>query len=135
LSFCAFTVEIIKLKKYLNKIHNKIHNLKRKKMSFLRDAGDSLVKYSEIIVNKTEEYTKIAKLMLDIKKLESDIEKNQSKLGKFVIVCLENGQSNLDLADLHVVDFFHKIKDDKVTIDAKREEINIIKQSGRSENK
>jgi hypothetical protein len=104
-------------------------------MSFFRDAGDSLIKYSEIIVNKTEEYTKIAKLILDIKKLESDIEKNQSELGKFIIVCLENDQKSLDLDDPHVVAFFSKIKEDKAGIETKREEINIIKQSGRSENK
>jgi len=104
-------------------------------MSFFREAGDSLIKYSEIIVNKTEEYTKIAKLLLDIKKLESDIEKNQSDLGKFVIVCLENGQKTLDLSDLHVSDFFRKIKEDKSVIETKREEINIIKQAGRAETK
>ena len=104
-------------------------------MSFLKEAGDSLIKYSEIIVNKTEEYTKIAKLLLDIKKLESDIEKNQSELGKFVIVSLENGQKNLDLADPHVADFYKRIKEDMACIETKREEINTIKQSGRSENK
>ncbi len=104
-------------------------------MSFLKEAGDSIIKYSEIIVNKTEEYTKIAKLLLDIKKLESDIEKNQSELGKYVIVGLENGQKNLDLADPHISDFFKRIKEDRAGIEAKREEINTIKQSGRSENK
>ncbi len=104
-------------------------------MSFLKEAGDSLIKYSEIIVNKTEEYTKIAKLLLDIKKHESDIEKNQSELGKYIIIALENGQKNLDLADPHVADFFKRIKENRVGIETKREEINTIKQSGRSENK
>jgi hypothetical protein len=104
-------------------------------MSFFRDAGDSLIKYSEIIVNKTEEYTKIVKLTLDIKKLESDIEKNQSELGKYVIVSLENGKKSVDLDDPHIAVFFSKIKEDTASIENKREEINILKQSGRQENK
>lgn len=103
-------------------------------MSFFRDAGDSLIKYSEIIVNKTEEYTKIAKLTLDIKKLESDIEKIQSELGRFVIVSFESGQKSVDMSDPHIADFLNKIKENIAGIESKREEINLIRQSGRSEN-
>jgi regulator of replication initiation timing len=58
-------------------------------MGFFKDAGDSLSRYSEIIVNRTEEYTKIAKLTLDIRRINSDIQKLKIHLAETLFPYLE----------------------------------------------
>lgn len=51
-------------------------------MSIIKQTGESLMKYGGIIVNKTEAYARIAKLKLDIKRLESSIEQCYIKAGR-----------------------------------------------------
>jgi len=41
-------------------------------MGFFKDAGDSIAKYSNIFISKTEEYSRVAKITIEIKKLESE---------------------------------------------------------------
>ncbi|MCP4130153.1 MAG: hypothetical protein GY754_03950 [bacterium] len=99
-------------------------------MGLLKDTGQTLLKYGEKFVNKTEEYSKIAKLTLDIKKQESNIEKAAKGIGNYVIDKRENGETTLDLNDSVVSDFFKKVKECKTTIHAKKEEIEELKRAG-----
>jgi|GEM_PF-805756 len=62
-------------------------------MSIFKDASQTLLKYGELLVNKTEEYTKIAKLNLDIKKLEGSIDKMISTAGQYIVEKLDNKES------------------------------------------
>jgi hypothetical protein len=89
-------------------------------MGIFKDAGESLLKYGEIIVNKTEEYTKIAKHTFDIKKLEGDEEKIKIKIGDLVIDKLDKGEKGVDLKEKEISALYDEI----ITI---REKITSIK--------
>ncbi len=78
-------------------------------MGIFKDAGESLLKYGEIIVNKTEEYTKIAKHTFDIKKLEGDEEKIKIKIGDFIFDKLEKGEKGADLKDREIGNLYNEI--------------------------
>jgi hypothetical protein len=97
-------------------------------MGFLKDAGDSLLKYGGILVNKTEEYTRIAKLNLEIKKNESDIEKCHLKLGKILSTAMDKGETSLDLNQESVSSLYGKIISFRQIIEGKRNEIEALKQ-------
>jgi hypothetical protein len=97
-------------------------------MGIFKDAGESLLKYGEIIVNKTEEYTKIAKHTFDIKKLEGDEEKIKIKIGDLVIDKFEKGEKGIDLKDKEISALY----DDIIAI---REKIKSIKAEIEKEKK
>ncbi len=78
-------------------------------MGIFKDAGESLLKYGEIIVNKTEEYTKIAKHTFDIKKLEGDEEKIKVQIGKIIIEKLEKGEIKADLKEKEISRLYDEI--------------------------
>ncbi len=61
-------------------------------MGFFKNAGDSLSRYSEVIVNRTEEYTKIAKLTLDIRRINSDVQKLKIHLADILFPYLEKNE-------------------------------------------
>jgi len=42
-------------------------------MSLLRDVGDSLIKYGEILIDKTENFTRTARTRIQIRKNEQEI--------------------------------------------------------------
>jgi hypothetical protein len=96
-------------------------------MSFWKDAGKSFIKYSEKIVEKTEEYTKIAKLILDIKKLENSIESLHCGIGEYIIRKINEGARDIAFDDDFIRDHAQRIRDNKVLIDGKRREIEAIK--------
>ena len=98
-------------------------------MGFLKDAGETLLKYSEKVVNKTEEYAKIAKLTMDIKKMENGIEKAHTEIGDFVMKLVEKGEASLSLHDTFLTDRTRTIKEYKEIIEAKRKEIEEVKKS------
>ncbi len=96
-------------------------------MSFWKEAGKSFVKYSEKIVEKTEEYTKIAKLILDIKKLEHTIETLHCETGEYVIKKLDEGGNQVSLNDDFIRDHAEKTRGCRDLIASKRKEIEDIK--------
>lgn len=42
-------------------------------MSLLREMGDSLIKYGEILISKTEDFTRTARIRIEIRKKEIEI--------------------------------------------------------------
>ncbi|NLV67519.1 MAG: hypothetical protein GXY14_07565 [Spirochaetes bacterium] len=42
-------------------------------MSLLREMGDSLIKYGEILISRTEDFTRTARIRIEIRKKEIDI--------------------------------------------------------------
>ena len=98
-------------------------------MSFLKDAGKTFIKFSETVVEKTEEYTRIAKLILDIKKLENAIESLHNDIGQYVVKRINEGASSIGTADEPIKGCHEKISENKKLIDAKRHEIEMIKKA------
>ena len=100
-------------------------------MSFIKEAGDSLLRYTEKIVNKTEEYAKIGKITLDIKRLESLVQKTYKDMGEYTFNKLNEGSSSVNIDDVFISEKCNLIKKTSETITQKRSEIEDIRQSSR----
>ena len=92
-------------------------------MSFLADKTRNLVDVGKTIKNKTQEYSTIAKLSLDIKKFENEQEKSQIEIGKYVLEKIKSGDSTLELNDEKISEQAEKIKELDESIKKVREEI------------
>jgi hypothetical protein len=103
-------------------------------MGFFKDASESLFKYSEKLVNKTEEYAKIAKLSMDIKRFESSIEKIYMEIGEYVKKKIDQGESTLNTSDQFLSEKSASIEEIKKNIDEKRKEIAAIRKAQPSSN-
>ena len=97
-------------------------------MGFLKDASESILKYSGILVNKTEEYTKIAKLNLEIKKLEGDIDKLQAEIGRVIEEMANSGAASADLNEKRIARHLESIKELRSTIGGKKKTIDELKE-------
>ncbi len=101
-------------------------------MGILKDTGDTIVKYGEIIVNKTEELAKIAKLNLDIKRLKIDQGIAEKELGRYIIEKINGGASTIDCADVKVKEFHDKVTDLAKKIEEKKVEIEKAKSEAKA---
>lgn len=104
-------------------------------MAFFDDVKYNLLKISKKIVDKTGDYSRIARLTLDIKNYESDIEKKLSEIGKIVIEKMEAGNDSLDLKETALTDIRGKIKTLESDIKSNREEIERLKKPQKEEKK
>ena len=86
------------------------------------------------IMNKTGDYSKIAKLIVEIKKSENEIEKNQTEIGKYVIQKIKDGEITLDINVSNIKKFAEKIKEIELTITNYRKKIDELKQLHASKN-
>lgn len=100
-------------------------------MGILKDTGDTIVKYGEIIVNKTEELAKIAKLNLDIKRLKIDQGIAEKELGRHVIARIDEGAPTIDCADAKVKEMHEKVVSLKKKIEEKKSDIEKVKQEAK----
>ena len=100
-------------------------------MSFIKDAGDSLLRYTEKIVTKTEEYAKIGKITLDIKRLESQIQKAYREIGEHTFNTLNSGIGTIGIDDVIISEKCNQIKDTTESIRLKKNEIEEIKKAAR----
>ncbi len=97
-------------------------------MSFLTDKTKNLLKLGETIKTKTHDYSILAKLMLDIKKDENELEKNLTEIGTHVIEKRRKGEKTLNLDDKNIVIYADKIKEVEKSIEKKRVEIEELKK-------
>jgi len=97
-------------------------------MGFLKDASESILKYSGILINKTEEYTRIAKLNLEIKKLEGDIDKLQAEVGRVIEDMANTGAASADMNDSKIAKLLESIKELRSTIGSKKKNIEELKE-------
>lgn len=100
-------------------------------MSFFKEAGDSILRYTEKIVNKTEVYAKIGRLVLDIKKIEAEIYKTQKELGEYAYNKFNEGAQAIEAADPAVSPKCDSIRQYHDAIARKREEIAEIRKMDR----
>jgi hypothetical protein len=96
-------------------------------MGILKDAGDTIAKYGEIIINKTEELAKIAKLNLDIKRLKIDQGIAEKELGRHVIAKIDEGAASINPSDQKVKELHQKVAGVKKSVEEKKVEIEKIK--------
>jgi rubrerythrin len=102
-------------------------------MSFFRDVTDSFLKYGEIFLNKTEEYTKVAKLMIEIKQTESDSEKCHARLGRIVSDEVLKGAVSLDLTLNEIREEVDRIMKNNEKISFRKKEIEEARQKNSSD--
>ena len=100
-------------------------------MGILKETGDTIMKYGQIIIKKNEDLAKIAKLNLEIKGCQLDIGIAKKELGQYVLNIIETGASTLDLADPKVKELDDKVDKLKADIQAKKDEIQKIKTAAR----
>ncbi len=96
-------------------------------MGILKEAGESIMKYGEILIAKTEELARIAKLNIDIKRLQLDIGIAEKELGRFVLGKIKSGAASLDLNEAEIKKLNERVNALNAQIQGKREEIDKIK--------
>jgi len=101
-------------------------------MGILKDAGDTFIKFGSMLVNKTEDYTRIARLNIEITRLKGDIEKNKADIGAHVLEMKRAKKSRLDLNGDLIESCAKKIAELESQIEKKRSEIEDIKKKEKS---
>ena len=96
-------------------------------MGILKDTGEAIVKFGEIIINKTEELAKIAKLNVDIKRLQLDQGIAEKELGKHVIEKIDKGDATIETADAKVKELHNKVNNLKKKVVEKKADIEKVK--------
>jgi hypothetical protein len=96
-------------------------------MGILNDAKDTLLKYGGIVVQKTELYTRIAKLNIEIQRLTIDVDKSKQAIGTLVLDRITNGDTTLKLSDASVKELADKVKDLQEQITLKQKKIESLK--------
>lgn len=99
-------------------------------MGFFDEAKSSIIRFSDILVTKTEMYAKIAKLNFEIKKKEYEISKVHSEIGQSVFNLFESGAKSINIEDPKIRQNCLKIKTLKEEIESKQKEIETIEKAG-----
>lgn len=68
-------------------------------MTFWDDFKKNTYKFSEAFINKTEDYARITKLTMDIKKHELSQKKLTQEIGDFVVSQLNSGVETIKLSE------------------------------------
>jgi len=97
-------------------------------MSIFSETAKSILELGKTIKNVTQDYAGIAKLTYDIKKLENDIEKNQTEIGKYVMGKITAGEKNLSLEDEKISEHIKIINELNDSIKSKRDEIEVLRK-------
>lgn len=101
-------------------------------MGILKDTGETLIRFGEIIVSKTEEYAKLGKLNVDIKRLQIDQGIAEKELGRHVIAKIESGAASINASDQQVRELHEKVTDLKKKITEKSAEIERVKEASKT---
>jgi predicted phage tail protein len=100
-------------------------------MGILKDTGETIVKFGEIFINKTEEFAKIAKLNMDIKRLQIDQGIAEKELGRHVIEKIDTGAAAIETSDATVKELHTKVNTFKKKIEGKKAEIEKVKDESK----
>ncbi len=79
-------------------------------MGFSRDISESIIKYGEIILSKTEEYTYSLKQFIEIKRIEYEIENIKIKLADLIIENLDKKNTGMNLKNIEIKKYYEHIK-------------------------
>lgn len=93
----------------------------------IEEIKDNIIKFSKNFADKAEDYAKIAKLQIEIKKIEAEVIVQYKNLGKEVYAERENGKDTISLNEGSILEVNQKIAEMKSKIDGKKAEIEKIK--------
>ena len=96
-------------------------------MGLLKDTGESLLNFSERFLDKTEQLAQIARITMEIKKLEHSIKEIYLNIGKYVYDCV-NGNQQLSNTDEFITGAIASINEYKTKIEEKQSEIQKVKE-------
>ncbi|MEW6526000.1 MAG: hypothetical protein AB1444_04940 [Spirochaetota bacterium] len=96
-------------------------------MGLLKDAGESLVNFSERFLDKTEELAQIARITMEIKKLEHSIKEIYLNIGKYVYDQVISSKPIANTDDF-ITQAVTTINDYKTKIQEKQNEIQKVKE-------
>lgn len=96
-------------------------------MATLKDAGESIMKYGEMLFSKAEQLARIGKLNLDIRRIQLDIGIAEKELGRYVISQIDSGASSINSSDEKVKEIMGNIKSLKQKVESKKSDIEKIK--------
>lgn len=97
-------------------------------MSIMKDLGRSFLKYSEKVVNKTDNLTRIAKLNIEIKKALTAIEDTKTRIGDSVLKKYESGSESINFTDSGITDDLQTIGELKSKIDDLKNALDEVKK-------
>ncbi len=101
-------------------------------MGILKDTGETIIKFGEILVNKTEEFARLGKLNVEIKRFQIDQGVAEKDLGRYVISKIESGAPSLELTDPRVKELHDKVMTLKSKVEEKRAEIEKVKEESKA---
>jgi len=97
-------------------------------MSIMKDIGRSFLKYSEKVVNKTDNLTQIAKLNIEIKKTVTAIEDTKTKIGNSVLKKYESGSETISFTDSEITEDLQLIGELKGKIEGLKKALDEVKK-------
>lgn len=97
-------------------------------MGFWDSLLNTFKKGVSTVAKKTDEYTKIGKIKVDIIGLKRDLDKQRTELGSRVYQLIAEENSTKIAADAEVQELINKIKDLNERIDQKREELERVRE-------
>ncbi len=97
-------------------------------MSF-KEFKDALYIFTQKFSVKTEEYARITKINIEIKKIESDINKKYKELGKEIYALHVSGVSEIQLQQSKTADICATITEMLKNIDLKKIDIDEIRKA------
>ncbi len=101
-------------------------------MATLKEAGDSFMKFGEMLFHKTEELAKIAKLNIDIKRAQYEMGVTEKNLGRSILGKIESGAASIDLTGPGIAEFVDKVNSLKTQIQARKDDIEKIKSQAQA---
>ncbi len=97
-------------------------------MSIMKDIGNVFLKYSEQVINKTDNLTQMAKINIDIKKSLSEIEDAKTRIGNYISKQHESGTETVILNDKNISADLKLINELKSRIDEWKKTLEEIKK-------
>ena len=97
-------------------------------MSFMKDIKRSFLKYSEKVVNKTDNLTQIAKLNIEIKKAMAAIDDRKTKIGDAVLKKHESNADSIMFKDSEIAGDLEEIDNLKIKINQLKTSLEEVKK-------
>jgi regulator of replication initiation timing len=94
----------------------------------MKNIGQVFLKYSEQVVNKTDNFTQMAKINIEIKKALSDIEDAKTRIGDYIAGQHELKNESVLLNDNNISVDLQFISDLKAKIDELKKNLEEIKK-------
>jgi hypothetical protein len=94
----------------------------------MKNIGQVFLKYSEQVINKTDNFTQMAKINIEIKKALSDIEDAKTRIGDYIAGQYELKKESVQLNDKNISVDLQLISDLKAKIDELKKTLEKIKK-------